>query len=77
MTFEQIKNEGKFYINKFGLVFSPSPNANTISLSYNIDSGSRLEILKTVSQLSALFKNPDKVDFVFLFEQKPKYNVVN
>jgi hypothetical protein len=67
MTFDKIKNNGAMYVNKFGLVFIPFTNADTISISYNIDSDARLEIIKPVGQLSALFKSPDRVDYIKLY----------
>ncbi len=67
MTFDEIKNNGAMYVNKFGIVFMPFTNADTISISYNIDSDARLEIIRPLDQLSALLKSPDKVDYMKLY----------
>lgn len=67
MTFDEIKNNGAMYVNKFGIVFIPFTNADTISISYNIDRDARIEIIKPVDELLTFLKSPDKVDYIKLY----------
>ena len=66
MTFEQIEKEGMTYVNKYGVVFTPFQGLSKIMVTYSIDSDTSLGLIEPVPSLTALFRNPGKVDYLTL-----------
>ena len=68
MTFEQINKQESTYINNYGIVFSSYPERDEISITYNIDNDTLMELTKSVRKLASIFKNPDRVGIAELYE---------
>jgi hypothetical protein len=68
MTFEQIKNQESTYVNSCGIVFSAYPERDEISIKYNIDDDTMMEVIKPARKLESIFKNPDTVGIAELYD---------
>ena len=68
MTFEQINKQESTYINNYGIVFSSYPERDEISITYNIDSDTLMELTKPARKLESIFKNPDRVGIAELYD---------
>ena len=68
MTFEQINKQEFTYINNYGVVFSSYPEKDEISITYNIDNDTLMELIKPARKLESIFKNPDRVGIAELYD---------
>jgi hypothetical protein len=68
MTFEQIKKQESTYVNSCGIVFSAYPERDEISITYNIDDDTLMELIKPSRKLEAIFNTPDRVGIAELYE---------
>jgi hypothetical protein len=68
MTFEQIKKQESTYVNSCGIVFSAYPESDEISITYNIDEDTLMELIKSAGKLEAIFNTPDRVGIAELYD---------
>lgn len=68
MTFKEIEQSGKMYINQNGIVFTPIESVNKINVSYTIDHETCLEQLKSKHDLEIIYKSPEKVNYLNLYK---------
>jgi len=64
MTFEQIQSGRETYVNQNGVVFTPYRGLGKIMVSYSIDSDTAVRLVKRAHALTALYRNPGKVDYL-------------